>query len=111
MFKLVRGINNLAIESECAWATPLDTWTKDVRHNTTEEEKKESMREPMISPAQNFLDKPFKACRTEKASFTTGEKPPAVHSWDEIDVKDLPANWDWGNMGTAGKNYLSWSKN
>merc|ERR1711998_674672 len=25
-FRVVRGINNIAIESDCAWATPLDTW-------------------------------------------------------------------------------------
>ena len=39
LFKVIRGINNIAIESDCAWATPLDTWTNDTRHNTTEEEK------------------------------------------------------------------------
>ena len=55
-FRVVRGINNIAIESDCAWATPLDTWTNDIRHNTTEEEKKESMREPLISPVDGFLD-------------------------------------------------------
>jgi len=30
--KLVRGKNNLAIESDCAWATPKDTWTENVMH-------------------------------------------------------------------------------
>jgi hypothetical protein len=25
--KLIRGKNNLAIETDCAWATPVDTWT------------------------------------------------------------------------------------
>ena len=34
-FRVVRGTNNIAIESDCAWATPKDTWTNDVRHNTT----------------------------------------------------------------------------
>jgi cathepsin X len=34
-FRVVRGINNIAIESDCAWATPLDTWTKDKRHHLT----------------------------------------------------------------------------
>lgn len=27
--RVIRGINNIAIESDCAWATPKDTWTND----------------------------------------------------------------------------------
>jgi len=27
-FRIVRGVNNLVIESDCNWATPQDTWTK-----------------------------------------------------------------------------------
>jgi cathepsin X len=26
-FKVCRGVNNIAIETDCSWATPLDTWT------------------------------------------------------------------------------------
>lgn len=33
-FKIVRGTNNLNIESHCGWAVPLDTWTNDTRNNT-----------------------------------------------------------------------------
>jgi len=33
-FRIVRGENNLGIESDCTWATPLDTWTKDIRNTT-----------------------------------------------------------------------------
>jgi C1A family cysteine protease len=25
--RVIRGINNIAIESDCAWAVPTDTWT------------------------------------------------------------------------------------
>jgi len=32
--RLIRGIDNLGIESTCSWATPLDTWTNDVRNET-----------------------------------------------------------------------------
>ena len=38
-FRVVRGSNNIAVESSCYWATPIDTWTEGVRHITTEEEK------------------------------------------------------------------------
>ena len=30
------------IETDCAWGVPLDTWTNDVRHHLTEEEKKDT---------------------------------------------------------------------
>lgn len=33
--RVVRGINNIAIESDCAWATPVDTWTKKVTYKPT----------------------------------------------------------------------------
>lgn len=31
-FRLIRGEDNLGIESTCSWATPVDTWTNDVRN-------------------------------------------------------------------------------
>ena len=37
-FRVIRGVNNIGIESDCSWATPNDTWTNDVRHHTTPEE-------------------------------------------------------------------------
>ena len=37
--RVERGTNNIAIESDCAWATPKDTWTEDKRHKLTEAEK------------------------------------------------------------------------
>lgn len=34
-FRIVRGTNNILIESHCSWATPKDTWTNRVTHKTT----------------------------------------------------------------------------
>ena len=34
-FRIIRGVNNIAIESDCAWATPVDTWTNPWWHNTS----------------------------------------------------------------------------
>jgi len=48
-------------------------------------------------------------CRAEQVSFPEGERPPAVMAWDEINMDDLPANWDWRNVDNT--NYLSWNKN
>jgi cathepsin X len=39
LVRVVRGINNIAIESDCAWATPVDTWTNKVTYKPTQEEK------------------------------------------------------------------------
>jgi len=38
-FRVVRGINNIDIESKCSWATVKDTWTEGVMHATTDEER------------------------------------------------------------------------
>jgi cathepsin X len=40
-FRLIRGINNIGIESNCSWAVPKDTWSSKTKHYTTEAEKKD----------------------------------------------------------------------
>ena len=42
-FRVCRGTNNIAIESDCAWATPKDTWTDPVWHETTDAEKNDPL--------------------------------------------------------------------
>jgi len=49
--KLIRGKNNLAIADACAWATPKDTWTDQVFHETTDAEK--------TDPANNVTNGPY----------------------------------------------------
>merc|ERR1712100_951288 len=48
--RVVRGINNIAIESDCAWTTVKDTWTNDVRHKLTLTEKvdRSSVKKPAV---------------------------------------------------------------
>jgi len=41
-FRVIRGVNNIAIESDCAWADPIDTWTEGLVHVTTDEEKNDA---------------------------------------------------------------------
>ena len=116
--RVIRGINNIAIETDCAWATVKDTWSNSTKHQSTKEELKEiaAVKEEIAAikkeeSKESFLQIPKvkKQCRAEKAFFKNGPKPEAVSSWDEIDVSTLPDNWDWGNMD--GVNYLSWNKN
>jgi cathepsin X len=118
--KLIRGKNNMGIESDCAWATPLDTWTKQVKHITTDAERNDPANNvkngpfPIEAPvAEKFLaTTPTKnqGCRRSSENyFKGGEKRPAVMSWDEVNPYTLPANYDWRNMN--GTNFLSWNKN
>jgi len=112
--KLVRGKNNLAIESDCAWAVPVDTWTTNKVHHTTKEEKEDPSNDttngdyPEGDP-KKFLGKTEKGCRVPKAAFEKGEKRPEMMAWDIISSENLPANWDWRDI--EGTNYLSWNKN
>jgi len=125
--RVCRGSNNIAIESDCAFATPKDTWTKDVRHTTTAAERDSPLNDKTVyefpqpeyqketgvvaKPDDydlSFLNKPKNGgCRVEKAFFVGGEKKNVPHAWDIL--KDVPANVNWADHN--GKNYLSWNKN
>ena len=37
-FRICRGTNNINIESDCAWATPKNTWDPMTVHTTTDDE-------------------------------------------------------------------------
>lgn len=111
-FRVIRGINNIAIESDCSWATALDTWTDDKRHHLTEGEKAEPVETRLDEIRKHQGDdfmKEKKGCRVEKAFFKNGERRPEKMAWEEIDEADIPDNWDWRNV--KGTNYMSWNKN
>jgi len=56
-FRVIRGVNNIAIETDCAWATPKDTWTSDQRHKNTLIEKFEEPTVPrVIYPMSTIKD-------------------------------------------------------
>jgi len=113
--RVIRGINNIAIESDCAWATPVDTWTNKVRHFATEEEKNDprdlKQKTNTAYPdgsTETFMNE-VKYGREPETIFPGGEKRPDVMSWEMVDASTLPANWDWRNIN--GTNYVSWSVN
>eukprot|EP00340_Litonotus_pictus_P005097 CAMPEP_0170519006 /NCGR_PEP_ID=MMETSP0209-20121228/4560_1 /TAXON_ID=665100 ORGANISM="Litonotus pictus, Strain P1" /NCGR_SAMPLE_ID=MMETSP0209 /ASSEMBLY_ACC=CAM_ASM_000301 /LENGTH=458 /DNA_ID=CAMNT_0010804771 /DNA_START=575 /DNA_END=1948 /DNA_ORIENTATION=+ len=136
--KIIRGKNNLNIESRCSWAVPKDTWTENVKHVTTEEEKNDPNNETKEEDDQvGFLGKTDKG--KEKAQkFKKSEDL----KWKEISARaermfreeiqgrpftlldeeyysespleyipsnSLPENFDWRNLD--GKNYCSVNKN
>merc|ERR1712176_246582 len=124
-FRVCRGTNNIAIESDCAWATPKDTWTDKVRHTTTEAEKNDPNNDKTvypfpqptydeetgqdIVPSDDLFGTSNGGCRVEKASFPEGEVHTQPRSWEIYSNEDLPKTVDWRNMD--GVNYLSWNKN
>ena len=118
-FRVCRGTNNIAIETDCAWATPKDTWTERVWHQTTDAEKNDPLNDttvyPFPQPTYNGADAPVNnapstgGCRVEKAEFEFGEVKTTPYAWDIYSNDDLPEVVDWRNMN--GINYLSWNKN
>ena len=117
----------MSIESDCSWGTPVDTWTDQVWHITTEAQETDPKNDttvypfpqPVYDPATGtniipaeesnfFLKTPEKNYgRVANAEFVGGELKNVPHAWDVL--KDVPASVDWRNMN--GKNYLSWNTN
>ena len=121
-FRVCRGVNNIAIESDCSWAVPLDTWTNPVWHETTEAEHNDPNNDTTVYPFpqpeytgsvgnafRSWLARPVNGCRTEEAYFRNGPVKTTPYAWEIYKQEDLPASVDWRNMN--GKNYLSWNKN
>ena len=125
-FRVCRGTNNIAIESDCNWATPVDTWTEQVWHTTTEAQETDPKNDTTVYPFPQpvydpttgtniiptpeedvFLQLGEKNYGGSFAEFPNGELKNVPHAWDVL--KDVPASVDWRNMN--GKNYLSWNKN
>jgi len=119
--RVVRGKNNINIESDCAWAVPEDTWSEKRRHRTTDEEKndprnkKYQVNGPYPEKSEDdtkFLEPSPRrgtCMRDEKVTFSLGEVRTKTMSWDEIDASTLPKNWDWRNIN--GTNFVSATKN
>lgn len=114
--KVIRGVNNIQIETECAWATPLDTWTKSVKHITTDAEKKDPLnkKDAKNGPypeSSGFLETPHLGCSLKSTLPTTTISTASnrAMSWDIVKDADLPSDFDWRNKD--GKNYVSWSVN
>jgi len=107
-FRIVRGENNLGIENNCQFATPLRNnetgrfeFPVDRTTTTLSEKKMEKTRE----------EKTHGACRTENTTFGLPESvrvtQPLPHTY--LKIEDLPEEFSWSNVNNT--NYLTWDKN
>lgn len=122
-FRLVRGVNNINIEGDCDWGTPLDTWTDGIKHITTEAEQNDPNNDKTIYPFPQTEYKPFSetlqnnflnengigGCRKRTVNLQTNGVQKHARSWETVDIENLPVNVDWRNLD--GRNWLSWNKN
>lgn len=99
-FRLIRGIDNLGIESTCSWATPTDTWTNDIRNETKPKAEE-------AQPQLNLKSNDNKCERISPKGMKEHIVSPRPHEY--LNLQDLPATWDWRNIN--GTNWLSWARN
>merc|ERR1719238_2428164 len=88
--KIIRGTNNMAIEADCAYAVPKDTWTNQWLHQTTQEEKDDpnnNKTNGVYGETKEFLKPAEKACFVRNEEDRKVERRPEVMSWDSIDVE------------------------
>lgn len=120
--RVARGINNIMIEQDCAWATPSNAGKPTWRHVDLGPQK--SGKEPPSAAfrgaaatelaedigARGSAEAP--ACRAPKNDWAAvgGEvvRGPRPHEEPEV-VGSLPRAWDWRNA--SGRSYVSWNTN
>lgn len=112
-FRLIRGINNLGIEGECAFGVPKDDgWPTTVEIDeqplADEEEESDDSTEQEEEHDETTSSAAKGGCR-QKLFFENGERVVSPLPHETMDINDLPKEWDWRNVD--GKNYVTWDKN
>jgi len=109
-FKIVRGIDNLSIESHCSFGNPVDTWTDEVKHLTTDEERNDPRNDFNNSDYLPKGDIETETTMHDLHNLWEGDQetnvPEDILNYDD---SKLPKSIDWRNYN--GTNYVSWMKN
>jgi len=111
-FRIVRGKDNLGIESTCSYATPKMNPAYD---ESNAKYGSSPFEFPVELKLQDAVAEPTfmsgGACRTENTTFELDESvritAPLPHTY--ILPEDIPAEFDWRNVN--GTNYITWDKN
>jgi len=100
-FRICKGVNNIAIETTCAWGTPKDTWTDQVWHHTTDEEASDPLNDTTVytmpqpeydsatgQTVEDFLPKKWeRSCSVSKSEFKHGPLKKRPHSWELLNTE------------------------
>ncbi|TYZ57012.1 hypothetical protein PybrP1_003278 [[Pythium] brassicae (nom. inval.)] len=107
-FRVVRGVNNLGIEGECAFGVPKDDgWPTPAV--AEEEEEAAVAQKPQEQEHPTAVVPAAKAPCRQKLRFVGGEKVLSPRPHETMALADLPKRWDWRDVD--GKNYVTWDKN
>ena len=110
-FRVVRGKNNIGIESYCSFGIPLDTWSTPLMHNTTQTERDDPRNDYTNGPypgekaVSELLTNEVSGCYIED-NFTEEQKNFVPEKLKNLKVEDLPTSVDWRDYN--GTNYLSY---
>ena len=115
----------ILIESDCAWATPIDTWSgQPYPKSEAKEEVVEVAELAAEKTAESAVEGMLEELFTKKGDFKKElledhENPWKLDMPDQVitsatpneylDLEDIPANFWWGDV--KGANYLSWTIN
>lgn len=112
----------ILIESDCAWATPIDTWSNQpYPHGEKKEETVgEKIAEKVESVVDNMMNQLFSAKGDYKSEILADHENPwkmdmpdeiitTATPQDYLELEDIPATFWWGDAN--GVNYLSWTVN
>lgn len=99
-FRIVKGTNNLGIESNCQWGTPASDEGNE--HWVVHDEKK-------VGELEEVDRRPKYGGRqaNDWEAFPENVVSPLPHTY--LTEDDIPTEWDWRNVN--GTNFVTWDKN
>ncbi|CAH0474720.1 unnamed protein product [Peronospora belbahrii] len=107
--RLIRGVNNIGVEGECAFGVPKDGGWPTPTAIEDDESRQEDEEGVLNNVEENeSVKSTLGGCR-QKLHFAGGERVISKRPYETMDLNDLPKTWDWRDVD--GKNYVTWDKN